>query len=97
MENNNNIKVSTKEAQAVLDQIKDIIVEKLCCDEEKVVLDACWRDDLCADSLDMAEIMMEIDKRLQIYVNEDDGWSPYGTLKDSCSGVARTLKSMGRM
>ena len=46
--------VSREEAQTVLDKIRSVIVREVGCEEKDVVLDACWRDDLGADSLDMA-------------------------------------------
>lgn len=49
----------------MLDKIRSVIVREVGCEEKDVVLDACWRDDLGADSLDMAYVMMEVDKLLE--------------------------------
>ena len=57
--------VSREEAQTVLDKIRSVIVREVGCEEKDVVLDACWRDDLGADSLDMAYVMMEVDKLMK--------------------------------
>ena len=66
--------VSREEAQTVLDKIRSVIVREVGCEEKDVVLDACWRDDLGADSLVMAYVMMEVDKLLEIHIGENDGW-----------------------
>ena len=44
------------------DKIKDIIVDKLGIDEEQVTKDATFKDDLGADSLDIAELVMELEE-----------------------------------
>ena len=46
---------------ANIDKIKDIIVDKLGIDEEKVTREASFKDDLGADSLDIAELVMELE------------------------------------
>ncbi len=88
--------VSNEEAQVVLDKIKSTIVKEVGCEEKDVVLGARWRDDLCADSLDMAYVMMALDRLLDIHVNEHDGWENNSTLYDTCCGLVRTLKEDGR-
>ncbi len=88
--------VSREEAQAVLDKIGSVIVREVGCKEKEVVLDARWRDDLGADSLDMAYVMMEIDKLLEIHIDENDGWEKNSTLYETCSGIFRTLRETDR-
>ena len=85
MENYNAKKsaVSREEAQTVLDKIRSVIVREVGCEEKDVVLDACWRDDLGADSLDMAYVMMEVDKLLEIHIDENDGWDKNSTLYET--------------
>ena len=79
--------VSREEAQTVLDKIRSVIVREVGCEEKDVELDACWRDDLGADSLDMAYVMMEV---------ENDGWDKNSTLYETCSGIVRTLGETDR-
>ena len=73
----------------MLDKIRSVIVREVGCEEKDVVLDACWRDDLGADSLDMAYVMMEVDKLLEIHIDENDGWDKNSTLYETCSGIVR--------
>ncbi len=89
--------ISEQEAQQVLDQIKDIIVDTIHCEEKELILSARWKNDLGADSLDMAFIMTAIDSKLDMYVNDQDGWEDDSSLRDTCCGIARTLKQMGRL
>ena len=42
------------------DKVKDIIVDRLGVDADKVTEDASFKDDLGADSLDIAELVMEL-------------------------------------
>ncbi len=89
--------ISEQEAQQVLDQIKDIIAETVHCEEKKLILSARWKNDLDADSLDMAFVLIAVDKKLDMYVNDQDGWNADSSLRDTCCGIARTLKQMGRL
>ncbi len=91
------VAISDQEAQQVLDQIKDIIVETVRCEEKELILSARWKDDLGADSLDMAFVLIAVDKKLDMYVNDQDGWEADSSLRDTCCGIARTLKQTGRL
>lgn len=47
--------------EEVFDQVKDVIVEQLGVDPEKVTNEARFREDLEADSLDQVELIMEFE------------------------------------
>ncbi len=47
--------------EELYDQVKDVIVEQLGVDPEKVVPEARFREDLEADSLDQVELIMEFE------------------------------------
>jgi len=47
---------------AAFDRVKKIIVEQLGVDESKVVLEARFREDLGADSLDLVELIMAFEE-----------------------------------
>ena len=51
---------------AVEDKVKDIIVEQLGVDAEKVTLEASFIEDLGADSLDTVELVMAFEKSLVV-------------------------------
>lgn len=56
----------------VLDKVKSIIVDRLDVDEEKVVLEASFKDDLEADSLDVVELVMELEDEFDIEIADED-------------------------
>ncbi len=52
--------------------VKEIIVEQLGVDEEKVTLEARFREDLEADSLDLVELIMAFEERFEGEISDDD-------------------------
>lgn len=65
----------------VLDQVKEIIVDALGCDEDAVVLEASLKDDLEADSLDAVELIMAIEEEFDIEIPDETALS-MKTVKD---------------
>ncbi|WP_052256638.1 acyl carrier protein [Salinicoccus sp. YB14-2] len=57
---------------ANFDKVKDIIVDKLGIDEEKVTKDASFKDDLGADSLDIAELVMELEDEFEMEIPDEE-------------------------
>ncbi|HEX4953560.1 MAG TPA: acyl carrier protein [Thermoanaerobaculia bacterium] len=57
---------------AVLDKVKDIIVEQLGVDEEEVTLEASFTDDLGADSLDIVELVMAFEEEFGIEIPDEE-------------------------
>ena len=55
----------------VLDQIKDIFVDALGCDEDDVTLEANLKEDLDADSLDAVELIMSIEEEFDIEIPDE--------------------------
>ena len=54
------------------DKIKDIIVDKLGIDEDQVTKDATFKDDLGADSLDIAELVMELEDEFDMEIPDEE-------------------------
>ena len=52
--------------------VKDIIVETLGCDEEKVTLEASLSDDLGADSLAAVDLVMALEEASGIKIDDAD-------------------------
>jgi acyl carrier protein len=46
----------------VFEKVKNIIIEQLGADEDSITLDANFRDDLDADSLDLVELIMAFEE-----------------------------------
>ena len=55
--------------------IKEIIVDLLGADEEKVTLEASFRDDLEADSLDLVELIMAFEDKFGADISDEDAQS----------------------
>lgn len=57
---------------AIFNQVKAIIVDKLGVDENKVVPDARFREDLEADSLDLVELIMEFEEKFGGEISDEE-------------------------
>ncbi len=55
-----------------LEKVKAILVEQLGIDEEDITLESNLYDDLQADSLDLAEMMMALEEEFDIEIPDDD-------------------------
>ena len=56
----------------VFEKVKEIIVEQLDVEEDKVTLEASFRDDLEADSLDVVELVMELEDEFDLEIADED-------------------------
>jgi acyl carrier protein len=56
----------------VYEKIKDIIVEQLGVDEDKVTLEARFREDLEADSLDLVELIMAFEDEFGGEISDEE-------------------------
>jgi acyl carrier protein len=57
---------------SVSDKVKAIVVDKLSVDAAKVTPDAAFINDLGADSLDVVEFVMEVEKEFGITIPDDE-------------------------
>ncbi len=57
---------------SVFDQVKDIVVEQLGADPDKVVMEASFREDLNADSLDLVEMVMAFEDQFGGEISDED-------------------------
>ena len=57
---------------SVFEEVKEIVVDKLGAKEEAVVEGAKIIEDLGADSLDVVEFIMEIEKKYNITIPDED-------------------------
>ena len=56
----------------VFEKVKAIIVEQLGVDESKVTMDASFRDDLEADSLDLVELIMAFEEEFGGEISDEE-------------------------
>lgn len=85
--------LQTKEANMSLSpKIKDIIVEQLSVDPEKVKPEASFIDDLGADSLDIVELVMAMEEEFDIEIPDEDA-EKLKTVQD----VTKYLETKGKI
>lgn len=73
---------------AIFDEVRDIIASKLSVDPDSVNPGSSFIDDLGADSLDLADLVMAIEERFQIdFGNEDT--DQFKTVGDVISAIER--------
>lgn len=56
----------------MLEKLKEILVEELDVEMEAVTLEANFKEDLEADSLDMMQLVMEIEEEFEIEVETEE-------------------------
>lgn len=56
----------------VMEKVKKIIVDQLGVDEDKVVPEASFTDDLGADSLDLVELIMALEEEFGISISDEE-------------------------
>lgn len=56
----------------VFERVKDIIVEQLDVEESQVTMEASFRDDLEADSLDVVELVMELEDEFDLEIGDEE-------------------------
>lgn len=56
----------------VFDRVKALIVDHLDVEEEKVTMEASFKDDLEADSLDVVELVMELEDEFDMEIADEE-------------------------
>lgn len=56
----------------MLEKMKEIIAEQLSVSEDEVTLEASFKDDLDADSLDLFELVMALEEEYDVEIPSDD-------------------------
>jgi len=73
----------------VADRVKKIVIENLGVDEDKVVENASFIDDLGADSLDTVELVMAFEEEFGCEI-PDDAAEKIQTIKDAVDFISTT-------
>ncbi len=71
-------------------QIKEIIVEQLSVEPEKVVPEASFTDDLGADSLDTVELVMAFEEKFGIEIPDEEA-EKISKLQDAYDYIGKVL------
>jgi len=58
--------------EEVSERVKEVLVEQLGIDEAEITDEASFQDDLDADSLDLVELIMELEDQFGIKISDED-------------------------
>ena len=58
--------------EEVAEQVKGVLVEQLGIDEDQITEEASFQEDLDADSLDLVELIMELEDQFGIKISDED-------------------------
>ena len=71
----------------VFAQVKEVIVEKLSVDADKVTIEASFIDDLGADSLETVELIMGLEDKFGVTIADEDA-EKIRTVKDAVDYIS---------
>ena len=80
------------ESAAVKDKVVEIICQKLDVSKEKVTMDTKYAEDLGADSLDQAELVMEFEDEFDINI-PDEAEGKIKTVSETIKFIEEQLKA----
>ncbi|MEX0674629.1 MAG: acyl carrier protein [Gaiellaceae bacterium] len=58
--------------EEVFDRVKEVLVDQLGIDESEITAEASFQEDLDADSLDLVELIMELEDQFGIKISDED-------------------------
>jgi acyl carrier protein len=58
--------------EEVFERVKEVLTEQLGVDENEISEDASFQEDLDADSLDLVELIMELEDQFGIKISDED-------------------------
>ncbi|WP_322903832.1 acyl carrier protein [Paenibacillus campi] len=56
----------------VLERVKRIVIDRLGADEADIKLESSFKEDLGADSLDVVELVMELEEEFDLEISDED-------------------------
>lgn len=74
----------------VLERVTKIIVDRLGVEESQISLEASFKEDLGADSLDVVELVMELEDEFDMEISDDDA-EKIATVGDAVNYIKSTL------
>ncbi|MFD1928733.1 acyl carrier protein [Sporosarcina siberiensis] len=75
----------------VLSRVTKVIVDRLGVDESEIKPEASFREDLGADSLDVVELVMELEDEFDMEISDDDA-EKITTVGDTVSYIESKVK-----
>lgn len=80
-----------KDLATVSERVIKVVVDRLGVDESEVKIEASFRDDLGADSLDVVELVMELEDEFDMEISDDDA-EKIATVGDAVSYIETKVK-----
>ena len=77
--------------EEVHEQVREILVERLDIDEADVTEEASLRDDLKADSLDLVELIMDLEERFGVKISDEEAQS-IGTVGEAVDFIVKAAE-----
>jgi acyl carrier protein len=59
-------------SEEIFNRVKSIVVDRLGVDEADVKMESSFKDDLGADSLDVVELVMELEDEFDLEISDED-------------------------
>ena len=59
-------------SEDILGRVKKIVADRLDVDEDKITPESSFKDDLEADSLDVVELVMELEDEFDMEISDED-------------------------
>lgn len=57
---------------AILEKVKEVIIKQLAVEDEAIKLETSFIDDLCADSLDIVELIMALEEEFDLQIPDSE-------------------------
>ena len=77
---------------AVIERVTKVIVDRLGVDESEVKVEASFREDLGADSLDVVELVMELEDEFDMEISDEDA-EKIATVGDAISYIESKINA----
>lgn len=71
----------------VFDKVKEVVIDQLGVDDDKVTMEASFVDDLGADSLDIVELIMGLETEFDLEIPDEDA-EKISTVGDAVNYIA---------
>lgn len=75
----------------IFEKIADLIAEQFGVDKDSITEDTSFEEDLSADSLDLVELVMQIEETFDLGEIEDENLESIKTVGDACAFVKERM------